>query len=420
MGHPDIGYINTSTEGQKEIMMKADENMTLLQEEIRSNYTISTAMKQLWAVQLDLIAALDRVCCKYNLNYFAAGGTLIGAVRHQGYIPWDDDVDIVMFRNDFEKLKQVAPYEFLEPYFLQTEESDPDIYLGGYSKLRNSNTTFIEYRHLGRKANLGVWIDIFVLDYSFEDKASREKQIHEVRFYQQLLYAKNYGSFSSLLGLPDIEWNYFKKLSDQMSREVILKRLHAASTACHESQLMVSFSYLHIDQYWPLLFDERNYHSFITMDFEWMKIPIPVGYNNLLTTEYGQHYMEFPSLNERKPKHQGIIDPFKPYVEYVSKFNHAFEQIENKTIVIFGAGHMFQNYMIQKADLFPPSFVVDNDKSKWGTKTHGIVIQPPEVITTIPREQLRLIVCNIHYQEIALQLTQMGIDEYYFYSYVEC
>ena len=89
-------------------------NDDFLREEIICGYKVSTKMKKIWAVQLDLVLQLKRVCEKYNLRYFMYAGTLIGAVRHQGYIPWDDDLDIIMPRADYDKLKAVAETEFQE------------------------------------------------------------------------------------------------------------------------------------------------------------------------------------------------------------------------------------------------------------------------------------------------------------------
>ena len=90
-----------------------------LDEEVRCGYTVTAKAKRAWAVQMDLLHKLDEVCKKYNLRYFADSGTLLGAARDKGYIPWDDDIDIVMLRKDYEKLRDVADEEFKHPYFYQ-------------------------------------------------------------------------------------------------------------------------------------------------------------------------------------------------------------------------------------------------------------------------------------------------------------
>uniref|UniRef100_UPI0027346B1B LicD family protein n=1 Tax=uncultured Duncaniella sp. TaxID=2768039 RepID=UPI0027346B1B len=78
--------------------------MINLSEEIRNGYTVSTLSKRVWQIQLDMLGVLLKVCKKYNLKIWAEGGTLIGAIRHKGFIPWDDDIDISISRPDYEKL----------------------------------------------------------------------------------------------------------------------------------------------------------------------------------------------------------------------------------------------------------------------------------------------------------------------------
>ena len=98
--------------------------------EVRSNYYVSPAMKKVWAVLLDLLNELQNVCEQYGIRYYASGGTMLGAVRHQGFIPWDDDIDIFMKRTDYEKFVKLAHGGiFKSPYFWQDVISDPG-YLG--------------------------------------------------------------------------------------------------------------------------------------------------------------------------------------------------------------------------------------------------------------------------------------------------
>ena len=90
--------------------IKLPENF--LDEEIRDDYVVSSQMKQVWAVELDLLNKILEVCKKYNIKIIASGGTLLGAVRHKGFIPWDDDIDLMMRRNQYDKLCDVAEKEF--------------------------------------------------------------------------------------------------------------------------------------------------------------------------------------------------------------------------------------------------------------------------------------------------------------------
>ena len=135
-----------------------------LEEEVRCDYTVSKEMKKVWAVELDLLSEFQRVCKLHDLKYSVCGGTLLGAIRHKGFIPWDDDIDVMMMRDEYEKLCKLAD-EFKHPYFFQTEETDPGS-LRGHAQLRNSETTGILKRELKfkRPFNQGVFIDIFPLD----------------------------------------------------------------------------------------------------------------------------------------------------------------------------------------------------------------------------------------------------------------
>ena len=87
-------------------------------DEIRCDFLVTTDRKKVWQVELELLAEFDRICRKYGLRYFADYGTLLGAARHKGFIPWDDDIDVTMMRPDYERLKQIMKQERLpEPFF---------------------------------------------------------------------------------------------------------------------------------------------------------------------------------------------------------------------------------------------------------------------------------------------------------------
>ncbi|WP_302782657.1 LicD family protein, partial [Acidaminococcus intestini] len=143
-----------------------------LDEEVQDGFLVSQKRKEVWAVELDLLTEFDRVCKKYKLRYFADGGTLLGAIRHGGFIPWDDDIDLAMFRDDYDKLCSIALHEFKNPYFFQTEYTDRGS-LRGHAQLRNSNTTAILRNSLNckYKFNQGIFIDIFPMDSVTENQS---------------------------------------------------------------------------------------------------------------------------------------------------------------------------------------------------------------------------------------------------------
>ena len=145
-----------------------------LDEEERCGYVVSSQMKEVWAIELDLLAEFQRVCKQYDLKYYADAGTLLGAVRHKGFIPWDDDIDIIMTRDEYNKLCRIAMKEFKHPFFFQTNKTDPGS-SKGHAQLRNSITTAI----LGGKEyvtshNQGVFIDIFPVDVLPDNRVLRK------------------------------------------------------------------------------------------------------------------------------------------------------------------------------------------------------------------------------------------------------
>ena len=129
-----------------------------LEEEMICDHLVTADVKRLWAVEMDLAQQLRAICEKHNIRYYAGGGTLLGAVRHQGFIPWDDDMDFLMLKKDYDRFCEVAAKELKEPYCFQSSFA--------MSRIRNSNTTgctMVEMKNALPSTNLGIFIDIFPL-----------------------------------------------------------------------------------------------------------------------------------------------------------------------------------------------------------------------------------------------------------------
>lgn len=132
-------------------------------------YSISPVdPKDLRAAQLKMVYILkeiDRICEKHDIKWWINYGTLLGAVRHKGFIPWDDDCDISMLRDDYEKFMLVAPEELGKDFFLQTKATDP-FYPKQLTKIRLNNTVLVEVdENVGEKYHQGIFVDIFICDY---------------------------------------------------------------------------------------------------------------------------------------------------------------------------------------------------------------------------------------------------------------
>ena len=155
------------------------------QEEERCGYVVSAHMKKVWAVELDLLYQLQQVCEKYGIQYYGSGGTILGAERHKGMIPWDDDIDIMMLRDQYDLLCSHAD-EFEEPYFFQTFDTDEG-YFRGHAQLRNSNTTGVLVDEAKKNVpfNQGIFIDIFPLDNIVRNRKLWAKQMKRIEKYRE-------------------------------------------------------------------------------------------------------------------------------------------------------------------------------------------------------------------------------------------
>jgi lipopolysaccharide cholinephosphotransferase len=149
---------------------------SFLKEEERDEFLVTEKQKKVWAVELDMLLKFDSICKKHGLTYFLMFGSLLGAIRHQGFIPWDDDVDVGMPRKDYDKLLTLTD-EFEMPYFLQTPYTDEGYYYS-YAKIRNSNTSGITQQFRFQEINWGLMLDVYPIDnFVLEGAQKRYEQI---------------------------------------------------------------------------------------------------------------------------------------------------------------------------------------------------------------------------------------------------
>jgi len=291
------------------------------QEEVRCGYTVSAEMKKIWAVELDLLYQLQQVCDKLGIHYYASGGTLLGAIRHKGMIPWDDDIDVMMMRDDYETLCAHAD-EFEDPYFLQFGKNSEG-YFHGHAQLRNGNTTAVvkTEAHLHYSFNQGIFIDIFPLDHVIGDKKLRRRQavlIDKYRDIAKKLYrtTKNYR--------PE-EASRLRKAAHMVTplinRVVSYDQMYAKMEAEAQRYNSVPTDYVGKLTYSPFnvkLYDlVSEFDETLYVDFEMMKIAVPVGYEKHLRRQFG-NYMEFVIGTS---DHGSVyFDPDTPYDVWLDRF----------------------------------------------------------------------------------------------------
>ena len=251
------------------------------QEELRSGYLVSEKMKKVWAVELELLDYFDKLCHKHNLQYFVDYGTLLGAVRHQGFIPWDDDIDIVMFRGEYEKLKVIAQEEVCEPYFFQ-------------------NSYTVRY--------------IFPLD-DVPDGTSQTLVVEEMK--QEL--------WLSVVSPESLKAKLEQGHSFILDSDIILELLHMSvrermknfESFCNSQSGISSRVNFITDEFQHIIpsVPRECYEKTVYLPFENRMVPAPIGYAELLEYRYGDYMTpaQIPNL------HDGIFfDPETPYRNYMN------------------------------------------------------------------------------------------------------
>lgn len=288
-----------------------------LDPEVRSGCEVSTKLKKIWAVELDLFLEFSRVCQKHNIEFHVCCGTLLGAVRHHGFIPWDDDFDVWMTRENFNRLLSVSN-EFKHPYFLQTPLSDRR-YFVGHSRLRNSETTGAVSGTDTSDYNNGIYIDVYVLDGLID---SRIKRIW------QYLLKRIVVKFLTLYFQKGPRKRTMKECLSYLLKPVSRLLPYEAWNRLYD-QIMSMYNQKTDKLTFLLNGDWNGKKWYVTkaelsattyLRYEDMEVPVPEAYHEILTRTYGD-YMKFPDPEVRGKWHEGQIrfEPEVPYKEYLAK-----------------------------------------------------------------------------------------------------
>jgi len=266
-------------------------------DEVRNGFYIPTAIKQAWACILDVLKEIDDICRRHDIRYFADWGTLLGTVRHGGFIPWDDDLDICMLRDDYVRFRQVADAELPAGFAIHDFERKDDHWLF-LSRVVNSKRICFDEEYLDEHYNFPylACVDIFVMDYLYRDEEtekSRDKQIMELI---SMAYGLNKGRLS--VGkiaddLARIGAKYgFAFSADNEGHRVERELFRLAQALMSEVAPFESDKVGHIFPWilkggkgWPKSWFEDT----VRLPFEDITMPVPRCYNKVLSNKYGNY-----------------------------------------------------------------------------------------------------------------------------------
>ena len=252
-------------------------------------------LRRLQLVQLELLEELDRVCRKHGIRYLMDGGTMIGAVRHKGFIPWDDDIDVAMLREDYEKFKRVAWDLNSDLCFFQDHTTDPH-YRWGYGKLRKKGTSFIRQGQEHIRCQDGVFIDIFPFDDIPKSRFMQKLQDMYLFCLRKILWSE-----VGRVACRGV-WRTWYWLLSKIPHRLVLAMVDAlAAKSRNDSprkvRILMFPAFTKKGEYG---LDKRVLLEVEEFEFEGKKFLGYKNYDERLSAEYGD-YMKLPPEAERVP-----------------------------------------------------------------------------------------------------------------------
>lgn len=260
-------------------------------------------LKKLQEAELQVLLKIKEVCDEYDIGYSLMYGSLIGAARHNGFIPWDDDMDIIMLRDDYEKFIKIFNKVTDDNYTFYSPLTDKN-YSSSIGRVMKNDTVFIPDCYRKSKFKFGVYVDIFVLDKAINDKKKLKKQIFKSRFLAMLLFLigsptpiiPNKGLIGKAEALICYMIHYFFRLFPKSN--VFFYKLFDNNAKKYNDIETTKYGVFLDNEIETSFIDIRDLVPYTELKFEGVDVKVPRNYDKILKKKYG-NYMELPPLEDR-------------------------------------------------------------------------------------------------------------------------
>lgn len=275
---------------------------------------------------LVLVKEIDEICRKYGIEYYLAGGSVIGVLRHKGFIPWDDDMDLYMTRDNWIKFREAFDKEKPADRTLESSDIDPN-YPNMIAKYTSTNTTAIYKNLLSGKYAAGIIVDILILDPVPGDAATQQKHLKNLLLYSE--FVNRYYVFSHRFDV-DVKFESALAREKKIGHEAIVREYE---------QLVTQYSEEESDTYvlrWggvPHTFPKDMFGTPKMMPFEGIMLPVPEKSFMYLSQLYGEDWVQLPTLEDER-SHEAVFSIEKPYPEFFKEFKAHFDAKEYLEVIM--------------------------------------------------------------------------------------
>ena len=281
-----------------------------LKEETRCEFFCDTRRKKIWLVLLDLAMEFDRFCREHGLTWFLVGGSMLGAARHQGFIPWDDDMDIGMPREDYDRLLALknsfsSPYELLVPGVTGN-------YYFTYVRLGNVRTSSINEKFVMQGFTMGLYLDIFPMDeWRPEEAQASYDRIRELCVDNSNYMRRSNPKLPERDRIRAASWSGRDPMDNVREVEALARQFNGTGAA------FLSHAVITLDAFHHNYFRKDCFDGIVRLPFECIELPVPAGYDSFLTSQYGDWHA-FPPVEKRGTDHSD--EDMQPDVPYETAF----------------------------------------------------------------------------------------------------